>query len=307
VLGRQDEARAELDRLIADTAQASFGGDRSAAQRLRHDRAHLARDWNELVEFGFLTPVGETNEERTTVYPIYDIASYSSDLQDDSRLLIPVASAAINRFASLAEISRLQQDPALPERNRRELALIGFLRAALQGKDAEAAAFADAAVRLDAETAALFAEWKAAPDADSKKFAAALLSLRNPGLSIDLWPTWGRGTPLDEIDNLRANWWCAIAELPAERPAFLEGKEAPPDAAFGWSAGPNRLGQEVLAYAKQHPDDPRLPEALHLTVRATRYGCFGESYLEVSKSAFGILHKRFPKSEWAKQTPYYFE
>jgi hypothetical protein len=302
VLGRKDEARAELDRLIAEKV-----GDRGDIQRLRHDRAHLARDWNELIEYGLLTPVGETNEERSTVYPIYDIASYSPDLAADSRLLIPVAGAAINRFASLAEISRLQQHPALPERNRRELALAGFLRAALPGKDAEANAFADAAIALDGELAVLFADWKAAPDAAAKKFTAAFIALRNPGLSIDLWPTWGRGTPIDEIDNLRANWWCALSELPAERPAFLEGKEAPPDAAFGWAAGPNRLGQEVIAYAKTHPDDPRLPEALHLTVKATRYGCYGEPYLDTSKGAFGILHKRFPKSEWTQQTPYYYE
>lgn len=302
VLGRKDEARAELDRLIAEKV-----GDRGAVQRLRHDRAHLARDWNELIEYGLLTPVGETNEERSTVYPIEDIGNYNSELAHDSRLLIPVASTAINRFASLADLARLQQDKALPERTRSELALVGFLRAALQSKEAEATVFADAAVALDGELGGYFTEWKAASDAEAKALAAALLSLRNPGLSIDLWPTWGRGTPGDEVDSLRANWWCAVSELPAERPAFLEGKEAPPDAAFGWAAGPNRLGQEVIAYAKRHPDDPRLPEALHLTVKATRYGCYGEPYLETSKAAFGILHKRFPKSDWTKQTPYYYE
>ena len=33
------------------------------------------------------------------------------------------------------------------------------------------------------------------------------------------------------------------------------------------------LGQRVLDYAKTNPSDPDLPEALALTVRATRYAC----------------------------------
>lgn len=302
VLGRPDEARKELDQLIAEKV-----GDRAAVQRLRHDRAHLARDWNELVEYGLLTPLGETDEVRSAVLDLGDIANYNPELAKDPRLFIPVAQDAVNRFASLAELAQLQQNAGIPERLRRELAQAGFLRAALQGQDAEAAAFADAGAKLDPKLGELVAEWRAAPDPDRKKFTAALVALRHPGLSIDLSPDWGRSTPLAEIDDLRENWWCAITELPAIRPAFLEGKEAPADAAFGWHAGPNQLGQEVLAYAKKYPDDPRLPEALHLTVRATRFGCYGEPFLETSKAAFNLLHKRFPKNDWTAKTPYYFE
>jgi len=49
-----------------------------------------------------------------------------------------------------------------------------------------------------------------------------------------------------------------------------------------------------------------VPEALHLVVRAWRYGCAettGENY---SKQAFELLHKRYPESVWTKQTPYWF-
>lgn len=302
VLGRPDEARAELDHLIAEKI-----GDRGSVQRLRHERAHLARDWNELIQYGLLTPVGETDEEHSRVYSIDDVGQYSDNLKEDSRLLIPVAIEAIDRFASLAELARLQQSAELPSHYRGEIALIGFLRAALQGKETEAAAFADAATRIEGDNAAFFSEWRAAASGDDKRFAAAFVALKNPGLSIDLWPTWGRGTPTDEIDELRQNWWCPVAELPAERPAFLEGKEAPPDGVLGWSAGPNQLGRIVLDYAKNHGVDPRLPEALHRTVRATRFGCISEPYLEVSKTAFNLLHKKFPKNEWTAQTPYFFE
>jgi hypothetical protein len=58
-----------------------------------------------------------------------------------------------------------------------------------------------------------------------------------------------------------------------------------------------------------------LPEAL--TVRATHYGA-GEwgvndagkrlmaEKTAVSKAAFELLHSRYPQSEWAKKTKYYY-
>jgi hypothetical protein len=69
---------------------------------------------------------------------------------------------------------------------------------------------------------------------------------------------------------------------------------------------PDYLGHEVLAWAAAHPTDARLAEALHRVVRATRSGCTGEKTGDVSKEAFTVLHRRFPTSEWAKKTPYWF-
>ena len=306
-LGREDEARQELDQLLADknTAKVYNQGD---IQRLRHLRAHVAQSWQELVSFGLLTPIGETDEEGTVVNNI-DVSGYNNELAEDERILIPVATTSINRFASLADLARLQKMTELPKRYRRDLALSGFLRAALQGKEKEAEAFAKAAESIDESLGALFADWRGAADADRKKFAVVLMDLQQPGFSIDLWESWGRNLPREELSSTRENWWCAISELPVDpvRPSFLRGLEAPDDASFGWSAGPNHLGREVLAYAAKYPDDPRLPEALHRTVRATRLGCYGEPFAEVSKGAFTLLHKRFPKTDWAKQTPYWFE
>jgi len=302
-LGRDEEGRKELDRLLDEKV-----GTTSDVQRLRHLRAHLARDWNELVAFGLLTPLGETDDQHSKVYQT-DPKNYNSELEGDTRLLIPVAIGAINRFASLEDLAKLHAREELPRHYRRDLALAGFLRAALEREDTQAAQFADAAQALEPKLESLFAEWRAAEGSDSKLFAAVFLALHQPGLSIDLWPFWGRNTAREEIDSLRENWWCAAAELPAdaERPAFLRGQEPPKENALAATSGPNLLGREVLAYAQKFADDPKLPEALHLTVRATRYGCYGEGYAEVSKAAFGLLHKRFPKSEWTAQTPYWFE
>ena len=73
------------------------------------------------------------------------------------------------------------------------------------------------------------------------------------------------------------------------------------------------IGQRVLDYASSHPGDPNLPEALALTVRATHYGISDwqdekteQQRKSLSKAAFELLHKRYPKSAWTAKTPYYY-
>ncbi len=62
------------------------------------------------------------------------------------------------------------------------------------------------------------------------------------------------------------------------------------------------------AKAKAHPDDPLVPEALHRLVIVVRYGCRENDPVngQISKAAFDLLHKRYPKSEWSAKTPYWF-
>jgi hypothetical protein len=76
-------------------------------------------------------------------------------------------------------------------------------------------------------------------------------------------------------------------------------------ASFG--AAPNYLCREVIAWATTHPSDPRVPEALHLAVKTTRYGCTDKQTGKWSKSAYDLLHRRYPGNTWTKQTPYWFK
>jgi hypothetical protein len=72
------------------------------------------------------------------------------------------------------------------------------------------------------------------------------------------------------------------------------------------TTAPNYLGDRVLVWAKKNPNDPRVPEALHLTVKATRFGC-SENVGQISRAAFQLLHARYPKNEWTKKTPYWYQ
>jgi hypothetical protein len=71
------------------------------------------------------------------------------------------------------------------------------------------------------------------------------------------------------------------------------------------------LGQRAIAYVKAHPEDNDAAEALALTVRVTHLSCSSGGSKEdgesaVSKQAFEMLHRMYPKSPWAAKTPYYY-
>jgi outer membrane protein assembly factor BamD (BamD/ComL family) len=63
----------------------------------------------------------------------------------------------------------------------------------------------------------------------------------------------------------------------------------------------------VIQWANSHPADPRVPEALHLAVKTTRYGCTDKDSARWSKAAFDVLHNKYPNSPWTKKTPYWFK
>ena len=153
-----------------------------------------------------------------------------------------------------------------------------------------------------------------------------------------------RRTPVDEIDGLRDNWWCGMektlyslktswehyvladhrrrnpgslptpatkADRPDEGPAFLTESERADlkrqiEQLTTIETGPNYLSAQAIQWAKQAPDDPRVPEALHHAVRTTRFGCVDEATSDFSKAAFQLLHRRYPNSEWARKTKYWF-
>lgn len=161
---------------------------------------------------------------------------------------------------------------------------------------------------------------------DDKLFAAVFLTLQNPGLQPTVRQGLLRSTTLGELDNFHDNWWCdnradgranddgrdqnAQARTKAS-PSFLSAedeKAAQNDLARVAELGPapNFLTAAVLAYAAHHPDDARVPQALYLAVRSTRYGCSNKDTTNWSAKAFQLLHQHYPKSEWAEKTKYHY-
>ena len=166
--------------------------------------------------------------------------------------------------------------------------------------------------------------FRGAQTKEEKEFIGILTLLRLPGIKPNVQFGYFRSN-LSIIDDYRDNWWCAFSELKEEqdilfsrhpifsynRLSFISEKEDK-QAKEEWKilsakgTAPDYLSEKVIEYSKKYPDTTYLPEALHRAVKTTRFGCTGEKTSEYSKSAFRILHKKFPNSEWAKKTRIHF-
>ncbi len=220
-----------------------------------------------------------------------------------------------------------------PKPLQAEVAQSTWTRALLLNQPATASQLAPAVKHDTPPLAPSGDDYAKAATSEARHRAALWTLLHNPGLRPYVVPNMQRTTAVDRIDNYRDNWWCADLgaridtassqfinsagvpvqpKRPAERsPAFLTPAEKSA-ADAEWSTlsklgpAPNYLAAEVLAWAKSAPDDPRIPEALHLVVRATRYGCTDDKTGALSKQAFQLLHGKYSASDWARKTPYFY-
>jgi hypothetical protein len=174
-----------------------------------------------------------------------------------------------------------------------------------------------------------------AGNVEDKKRAALFVMLHFPGMRPFVNAGVARTTRIDKIDNYRDNWWCPDVGAEVDQVNFekdwrpwrpgltasvpKDAPSAPPfltvaqqkDGEAQWqqlaASGPGSryLTRETLAWAKAKPLDPRVPEALHLAVRSTHYGCSG-AVSKLSHKAFTLLHEKYPNSKWAKATPFWY-
>jgi hypothetical protein len=152
---------------------------------------------------------------------------------------------------------------------------------------------------------------------NSPGFDEVFRLLKAPGMRPYLDSGYGRYTENPAtLDPFRDNWWCAanstnlsynsVLRKPAPEASFLSAADRD-QAAAEWkklesvATAPNWLTAQTLAFAQAHPQDPRVPEALYLAVRATRYGRTDKETGDFSHRAFDLLHRRYPDTEWAKR------
>jgi hypothetical protein len=162
-----------------------------------------------------------------------------------------------------------------------------------------------------------------AGDGPSTRFAAVFVMLRNPGLRPTVESGFPRGERDKEIDNYRDNWWNLAPTAPPPGPTVSEPAAVAPisylsaaevtegRAEFAQlvktaAIAPNYLSAVAIEWANKHPEDARVPEALALAVRSTRYGATDKETTNWSKSAFVILHGKYPNSPWTQRTKYWY-
>jgi len=327
---RQDEARALLDKALPGLRKEPPG---STLNALLSERLAVARNFDEFLEFA------PRKVLETTAASMADIAAGCNDVQPGSQKLYfcpkegdpPRLDQAeefdedsvkvLNRQIPLDLLANAATSTKLPPNLRRAVALAAWTRSV---------------VLEDSKSAARLAPLLPNPlrqmAGTGVGFGANVAILRNPGLRPYLEPGLSRLVNFNDLDVFRDNWWCnawegehsadktQALELPA--PGFLTKVEFVAGSeqyrkAHEIESSEALIGSRIVEYAKDHPSDPEVPEALWLVVRATHYGCqdwrnsgptgtTANPTTEVSKAAFQLLHKRYPKSPWTLKTPYYY-
>jgi hypothetical protein len=317
-MGKNDQVRADLDRILnAPPADLPLGG----LNELKTQRLPLSRSVAEFVKFGAQKPLCVCSNGGTTEVPD-DIDQITKSGKSESLALMftPEAGSVLINRLPLSVLKKVAQDPALPKDLKNNVAWTSWVRAVLIGDDPAARELAQVARTLNPAKTALFDRYIAATTSEDRRFAAAMLMLRFSSAVPNA--TWGNLSE-DGYGDASGWWW---GESPAQESA-VTGMEGEPVETFDplfltaaekaqakaqiaklktVAAAPNWFAKIVLPYAKAHPTDPRVPEALHRFVKATRYGSTDDATKTYSKQAFTVLHSKYKGNTWTKQTPYYY-
>lgn len=233
----------------------------------------------------------------------------------------PETARALGEQLPLARVLPLLQEGLTAQRPAQELAKAAWTRAVLLEAWDPARSlvpFLPASLRPGAGRAL------EGTDPPRLRFQAALCFLDWPGLRPAVEAGLGRqlvwnpdagGDPLGRFDALRDNWWCA-GPVQAGPPTLVvpgldEGERQTAreerDRIGRIPAAQIWFGRAILAYARAHPLDERVPEALHRFVRSTRSPlCPKPAMTALGRDAFRLLHRRYPGSPWTRRTPWYF-
>jgi hypothetical protein len=322
-VGKGSDARNLLDELLPTFRS---GLPKSSLNLFLSQRMQLAGSFEEFLEFAPRVPQGidsgfgysEQTENGNAPVPLLDTDS------------VKILNRAVPlKFLARAATSRLLLNM------RKEILRAAWTRAVMISDDKTASNLAEEMAKVFPELQTDLKAWQAAEDSESKKFAAAWLMLHFPGMNPFLYSGVQRRDKISGIDNYRENWWCGFdagnldspdwsrynmygrgenvkIPQPASFPSFMNDSDK---AAFSaeWTrmavvpTAPTFFGKIVIPWARKHPADDRVPEALHLVVKSTRFGCPDKESGTYSQAAFQLLHSKYPNSPWTQETPHWFK
>ena len=285
-------------------------GPLSAFNLLLKQRFAVAADFGQFLQYAPRTPVEYVEYDYLDCGDDCTEGSYAQNVNAAPlpKILDGDSSPIFNERLPLSLLTQAARESVLPSALRGYIATTTWTRAAIIG-DAKAAKAVEASM-ADAhpELHDYVKDYGTADSAEARFFAATWTMLHFPGMQPFIYGGALRDTKFDAIDEYRNNWWCG-GQFPATAlpPGTVSYGNGPPiDPATGKQAVPvpvvpppfpsfltaseranaddqrsklstlvagRYMGRVVLDWAKAHPDDQRLPEALHLVVRATRYGC----------------------------------
>ncbi len=327
-----DQARAISTALLARA-------DLTASERNRvlDQRLPLARDLEEFLAFapqkpaiigtdyrGFEAFMGDPFLNPPTPSPLALHAPVAPPL------LPALAADALNRCLPNQALIAFVAGSHVPPTRRNDLLAVALTRALVLQSKPQAQQLRPLVAQALPQFTPLLDAFLHAASPEDRRFAAANLLLRLPGADFDVTPGVPRRSPVDHIQDYGGNWWCTNPQStpsapapppPASCPAFVTPpmlKETRKEHAALRPAqsAEAKLGPAILAFARSHPADPRIPETLHLLSRLSRFSCDGDynqygnnppDHLNYSRAAFTLLHQRYPNSPWTRKTRYWYD
>ncbi|HKO60657.1 MAG TPA: hypothetical protein VJV03_05815 [Pyrinomonadaceae bacterium] len=243
----------------------------------------------------------------------------------DRALLDDTTTAILNTHFPLPLLLEVSRNPAVPDYLRRRIALTVFTRALVLQKPRAADQVAADIGKADPAFKPFLSPYLSAKTPREKEWAALFMILKNQRLSPLIDGQLSRLITEDATsdDNYlsyyyESAWWCppSLTEYSLEgeavpknipMPQFLtpaQVAEAKKDFTRLIDIGDAKsyLGKRVLEWAKAARDDPRIPEALFITVRANasyKYGCDSWSHDGATMNeAERLLRTRYPDNAW---------
>ncbi|HYV25363.1 MAG TPA: hypothetical protein VE969_09015 [Pyrinomonadaceae bacterium] len=320
--GRSDAARTYLDSVLTNDRRYL---DASAANQLMSIRMLLAQNLDQFLQNVQRKPAGYSDDNDGREIP--EDEKEAAETAKDHETLFDLDGANIfNKAMPAAIMKDAARSNVLAANLKRDVAQAAFMRAALIDDRESALQAAPILEGFYPELKEFLAAYQRAPTPDARRFSTAFMALKFPGLRPFVSTGVGRMSTVSEMDSYRDNYWCAepppaLGGAPSEdestkpkpvtAPEFLKASQTTAARQFATlqalGTAPNFLCQTAIDWTEKNPNDPRSPEALHLAVRSTRYGCTDKETGRLSKAAFDLLHRRYPNTKWANATKYWFK
>ena len=317
--GRNKEATKLIGTMLANNYAP---GSVSYRNLLLSERAKTVNNLVDFLRYCHMRPYGS--------YSDYD--GYTEPSSDSVELFTSSASA-LNKYVPLHLLETACISSALPSDLRTSLVHATWVRSFLLDDRKVTMDLTPLFEEMTPEAKPYLEQYRSAAGGEARKFSGVYLLLKFPGLHPNIRIGERRDTPLDAMDDYRDNWWYpgdqAVegsaagaysygsdwaddeTDTSTTAPAFLtkSDKELAKEETRKLSslpAAPDYLIGIVVGWANGHPEDSRVPEALHIAVQTSRFGCHDSLTTNLAKEAFELLHSRYPGSTWTKETKYYY-
>jgi TolA-binding protein len=220
----------------------------------------------------------------------------------------------------LDELLEVLHNKNLAEEEKAKFVRNVWMRAVLLGRHDAARSLDAAAFRAGAYqapvnpevTARLVKDYESATTPEEKEFAAVFLLQHQYAFGYDAGSKDAWCASYAAFKDANTYWRSSQqASIPLSYPPYLTDAqrrkaETEQSALDRTDSQANYYTKVVLAFAKTHPDDPRVPEALSRAVKNTSRNCNNPRTPALSKAAFELLHQRYSDTTWAKSTKYWY-